>query len=50
MDGTLIEASRAIHLGEYAGWPELERVMLNVQRLYQEFRGELPRPRAMNFR
>ncbi len=45
------EASRAIRLGEYADWVEPERVMLNVQRLYQEFRGELPRPsRSMSFR
>jgi hypothetical protein len=45
------EASRAIRLGEYAGWVEPERVLLNVQRLYQEFRGELPRPsRSMSFR
>ncbi len=45
------EASRAIRLGEYADWVEPERVMLNVQRLYQEFRGELPRPpRPMSFR
>ena len=38
------EASRGIRLGEYADWEEPERVMVNVQRLYQEFRGELPRP------
>ena len=43
------EASRAVRLGEYAGWVEPERVMINVQRLYQEFRGELPRPRTMSF-
>ena len=33
-----------------AGWAEPERVMHNVQRLYQQFRGELPRPQAMSFR
>ncbi len=44
------ETSRAIHLGQYADWVEPERVILNVQRLYQEFRGELPRPpRPMSF-
>ena len=35
------EASRAIHLGEYAGWAEPERVMHNVQRLYQELPGRV---------
>ena len=44
------ETSRAVRLGEYADWVEPERVMVNVQRLYQEFRGELPRARAMDFR
>ena len=44
------ETSRAIRLGEYAEWVEPERVMINVQRLYQEFRGELPKARAMSFR
>ena len=44
------ETSRAMRLGEYADWVEPERVITNVQRLYQEFRGELPTPRAMSFR
>ncbi len=44
------ETSRAIRLGQYADWVEPERVMLNVQRLYQEFRSELPMPRTMSFR
>ena len=44
------EASRAVRLGEYADWEEPERVMVNVERLYQEFRGELPGARAMSFR
>ena len=43
------DTSRAILLGEYADWVEPERVMVNVQRLYQEFRGELPKARAMSF-
>ena len=42
------EASRAMRLGEYADWEEPERIMRNVQRLYQEFRGELPRPQTMS--
>ena len=44
------EASRGVRLGEYADWDEPERVMVNVERMYQEFRGELPRPRTMSFR
>ncbi len=49
--GTSVEdTSRAIRLGEYADWVEPERVMRNVQRLYQEFHGELPRPLSVNFR
>ena len=44
------EASHAMRLGEYADWEEPERVMVNVQRMYQEFRGELPSARAMSFR
>ena len=28
-------------LGEYAQWGERKRVVLNVQRLYQRFRGEI---------
>ena len=44
------DTSRAVRLGEYADWVDPERVMVNVQRLYQEFRGELPNARAMSFR
>ena len=44
------ETSRAVRLGEYADWLEPERVLVNVRRLYQEFRGELSKPRAMSFR
>ena len=39
-----------MRLGEYTGWVEPERVMRNIQRLYQEVGGELPKPRAMSFR
>ncbi len=35
------EATRAVDLGDYASWEEPERIVLNVQRLYQEFRGEI---------
>ena len=44
------DASRAVRLGEYADWVDPERVLLNVQRLYQEFRGELPKARVRSFR
>ena len=44
------DASRAVRLGEYADWVDPERVMVNVQRLYQEFRGEFPEARNMSFR
>jgi len=43
------EVSRAIRLGEYADWVEPERILINVNRLFQEFRGELPEARAMKF-
>jgi len=35
------EAVRAIDLGAYAAWGEADRIVPNVARLYQEFRGEL---------
>lgn len=35
------EAVRSIDLGEYAEWGEAERIVPNVTRFYQEFRGEL---------
>jgi glyoxylase-like metal-dependent hydrolase (beta-lactamase superfamily II) len=38
---TTEQASMGIDLGEYASWPEPERLALNVGRLYQEFRGEI---------
>ena len=44
------DASRAVRLGEFADWVDPERVMINVQRLYQEFRGELPKARNVSFR
>jgi cyclase len=35
------EALRSLRLGQYASWAEPERALLNLQRLYQEFRGEI---------
>ena len=43
------ETCRAIRLGEYADWVEPERILINVNRLFQEFRGELPKAKAMRF-
>jgi hypothetical protein len=44
------DTSRAVRLGEFADWVDPERVMVNVQRLFQEFRDELPKARPMSFR
>ena len=44
------DTSRTVRLGEFTDWVDPERVMINVQRLYQEFRGELPKARNMSFR
>jgi cyclase len=35
------DAAAAIDLGEFAEWGESERLIVNVRRCYQEFRGEL---------
>ncbi len=36
------EAARDIPLGEFKQWPDRERVLANVERLWREFRGEDP--------
>jgi glyoxylase-like metal-dependent hydrolase (beta-lactamase superfamily II) len=36
----VVEASKRIDLGPYAGWTEPERIVFNVARAYREFRGE----------
>ncbi len=38
---SVTEATAAIDLGEYAEWGEPERLSINVNRCYQEFRGEI---------
>ena len=43
------DVSRAVRVGEYADWVEPERIMVNVHRMFQEFRGELPKARAIRF-
>ena len=42
------EATAAIDLGEYAEWGEAERLSINVNRCYQEFRGEVDSASAVN--
>ena len=36
------EAARDIPLGQYRQWPDRERILANVERLWREFRGEDP--------
>lgn len=43
------DAARAMRLGEYADWEEPERVLRNMERAFQEFRGELPKPSTTRF-
>ena len=38
------DAARDIRLGVYASWSDAERILPNVMRCYQEFRGETYRP------
>ncbi len=38
------DAARDIKLGVYASWSDAERVLPNVMRCYQEFRGEMDQP------
>ena len=38
------EAERAMHVDEYDDWGEHWRIPINVERMYKELRGELPRP------
>lgn len=37
-----VDAARRIDFGPYAGWIAPERVYLNIERAYREFRGEPP--------
>lgn len=39
----VLEAAKDIPLGDYAAWGEAERIVVNVDRLYAEFRGEASR-------
>src|SRR5262249_2327263 len=37
---SVVEASKRIDLGPYAGWTEPERIVFQVERAYRELRGE----------
>jgi len=39
---TVDEAAKDIALGQFKQWPNHERILLNVERLWREFRGEDP--------
>jgi cyclase len=39
---TVDEAAKDIDLGQFKQWPDRERILLNLERLWREFRGEDP--------
>jgi cyclase len=45
---TVDEAAKDIALGQFKQWPNHERILLNVERLWHEFRGEDPRTSKLN--
>jgi cyclase len=46
---TVDEAAKDIDLGQFKQWPNHERILLNVERLWREFRGEDPTTSKLNF-
>jgi cyclase len=42
------EVVRRVQLGRFSQWGEPERIVPNVHRLYQEFRGEIDQPMDLN--
>jgi cyclase len=46
---TVDEAAKDIDLGQFKQWPNRERILLNVERLWREFRGEDPTTSKLNF-
>jgi cyclase len=46
---TVDEAAKDIALGQFKQWPNHERILLNVERLWREFRGEDPTTSKLNF-
>ncbi|HEU65158.1 MAG TPA: MBL fold metallo-hydrolase [Chloroflexi bacterium] len=45
---TVDEAARDIPLGQFKQWPDRERILANVERLWREFRGEDPTTSKLN--
>jgi cyclase len=45
---TVGEAAKDIDLGQFKQWPNHERILLNVERLWREFRGEDPTTSKLN--
>jgi cyclase len=45
---TVDEAAKDIVLGQFRQWPNHERILLNVERLWREFRGEDPTTSKLN--
>jgi cyclase len=45
---TVDEAAKDIDLGQFKQWPNHERILLNVERLWREFRGEDPTRSKLN--
>jgi cyclase len=46
---TVDEAARDIDLGQFKQWPNRERILFNVERLWREFRREDPTTSKLNF-
>jgi hypothetical protein len=45
---TVDEAARDINLRQFKQWPNHERILLNLERLWREFRGEDPTASKLN--
>jgi len=45
---TVDEAARGFPLGQFKHWPDRERILANVERLWREFRGEDPATSRLN--
>jgi len=45
---TVDEAAKDIKLGQFRQWPNHERILLNMERLWREFRGEDPATSKLN--
>jgi cyclase len=45
---TVDEAAKDLDLGQFRQWPNRERILLNLERLWREFRGEDPATSKLN--